>query len=134
MNDVTVLDIDFASGQEPTDGEDYVSLVRVEFTVGGAALARLLGRQHRVLDRALKQATERQLINAALNSAELLKTLTPAISKFVREYLAYELDEPRVAKAVMDFAQEDTGLPFVARVGSRTETVAFELEFDVWSR
>jgi hypothetical protein len=106
--DINIIDIDFASGQEPLAGEDYVSLVRVEFTVGGDALARLLGRQHRVLDRALKQATERQLINAAMNSDELLKTLTPTVSKFVRQYLAYELDEPHVAKAVVDFAQEDS--------------------------
>lgn len=131
--DINIIDIDFAFGQEPTDGEDYVSLVRVEFIVGGAALARLLGRQQRVLDRALKQVTERQLINAALNSDELLKTLTPTVSKFVRQYLAYELEEPHIAKAVVDFAQEDTGLPFVARVDTRNETVTFELEFDVWS-
>ncbi len=131
--DVNIIDIDFASGQEPLDGEDYVSLVRVEFTVGGAALARLLGRQHRVLDRALKQATERQLINAALNSDELLKALTPTVSKFVHNHLMYELDEPYVAKALVDFANE-SDLPYVARVNAQNETVTFELEFDVWSR
>jgi len=50
--DITVHDVEFASGQEPDDavemGEGFASLVRAEFTISGKTLAKVLGKQERV--------------------------------------------------------------------------------------
>jgi hypothetical protein len=51
--DVVVNDIEFASGQEPQDPDEFATLVRANYTIKCETLARMLGKQQRVLERYL---------------------------------------------------------------------------------
>lgn len=126
--DVKVLDIDFAAGQEPTDGQDYVTLVRAEFSVTGRALATALGCQLRVLDRVLEKTPARVVLNRVLQDDTVLTALNQPIKRFVRQYLLDETGE--AARAQVDLAEE-SDLPYTVKVARGT--VVVEAEFDVMS-
>jgi len=126
--DVKVLDVDFASGQEPTDGQDYITLVRVEFSVAGRALVRALGCQLRVLDRVLEKTPTRVVLNRVLQDDIVLTALDQPIKRFVRQYLLDETGE--AARARVDLAEE-SDLPYTVKVARGT--VVMEAEFDVMS-
>ena len=131
--DVAVTEVEYASGQEPGGPDDVCTLVRAGFTVGGAALVRLLGCQARVLDARLAQLVKdargrRTLLNAVQNSREILQAVKPAVLRWVANELSSEFGEyPRMTA---DWAEE-SDLPYVARIDLRARRVEFEVELDV---
>jgi hypothetical protein len=133
--DITVHDVDFASGQEPDDsveaGEDFATLVRVEFTISGRTLARLLGKQERVLEKALTDISDRKVLNAIQNNNDVLRAITPAVKRMVTQYITHDLgaDAPRLS---VDFADE-SDLPYEVKADPRKLAVRVEMEFDVLS-
>lgn len=131
-SDIKVLDVEFASGQEPDDAieqeEDFATLVRVTFTVGGPTLARLLKKQDRVLEQALKTLKPQEVIRAAQNSRDILKELTPPIKKMVQDYISSE--GARAKSVSVDFASE-SDLAYAAKANPAKKEVRIELEFDV---
>lgn len=133
--DIKVDDVDFASGQEPDDaiemGEDFATLVRAEFTISGRTLARLLGKQERVLEKALTTLKPKAVLTAIENSKDVLRALTPAVKRMVQQYITSEGgDAP--SRLTVDFASE-SDLPYKAKADARKKTVTVEMEFDVLS-
>lgn len=131
-SDVQVHSVEFASGQEPDDAianqEDFITLVRVDFTVRGPTLARLLEKQDRVLEKALKELNTKMLLNRAQDSQPLLRELTPAIKKMVQGYVSSE--GARAGRVTVDFANEGD-LAYTAKADPAKKEVRVELEFDV---
>lgn len=131
-SDVQIHSVEFASGQEPDDAienrEDFVTLVRVDFTVGGPTLARLLEKQDRVVEKALKDLKPTALLNRAQDSQALLRELTPAIKRMVQSYVSSE--GARAGRLTVDFASEGD-LAYSAKADATKKEVRMELEFDV---
>lgn len=131
-SDIKVHEVEFASGQEPDDAieheEDFATLVRVDFTVGGPTLARLLKKQDRVLEKALKELKTPAALDAALKSREVLQGLTPAIKKLVADYVRSK--GATASKLTVEFADEGD-LPFRAKAAPDKKELRLELEFDV---
>ena len=133
--DIKVNDVEFASGQEPDDaietGEDFASLVRAEFTIGGRTLARLLGKQERVLEKALTTVKPKAVFAAIEKSKDVLRAVTPAVKRMVQQYVTSEGgDAP--GRLSVDFASE-SDLPYKMKADARKKTVTVEMEFDVLS-
>lgn len=127
--DIEVHNVEFSSGQEPGDPQEFASLVMVDFTVRGRTLAKILRKQARVLGRFLEKAPKRLLLNAIGESAEVLRAVSNPIRREVYNYIRDEFDEtpPRVK---IDFADAgDYG--FTAKIDPRAESVRVEMEFDV---
>lgn len=133
--DIKVHDVEFASGQDEhleeslDSGEGVITLVRAEFTVSGRTLARLLGKQMRVLETALGKMKSRQILNAVDGNREVLKVVGRVAKNMVQRYIVSDLgkDSPRLT---VDFASE-SDLPYKAVVDARNQSVRVELEFDV---
>lgn len=133
--DIKVHDVEFASGQdEPIEdglitGEGFATLVRAEFTISGRTLARLLGKQMRVLETALGKIKPRQILNAVEDSREVLKVVGRAAKNMVQRYIVSDLqmDSPRLGVNV----SEESDLPYTAKIDARNQSVRVELEFDV---
>jgi phosphoribosylaminoimidazole-succinocarboxamide synthase len=131
-SEIQVNEVEFASGQEPEEAveqrEDFVTLVRVTFTVQGKALASLLKKQERALEKALEKATEKEVLHAAQNSSAILKELTLAIKKMVQGYVTSE--GARASGLKVEFASE-SDLDYRAKIDPPKKAVRLELEFDV---
>ncbi len=132
--DIKVHNVEFASGQEPDDaiemGEGFASLVRAEFTISGKTLARLLGKQQRVLEKALDKAKIKQILNAVENSKDVLRAVTPAVKRMVQDYVTDMGGD--AGRLKVDFADE-SDLPYKAKTDARNQAVRVEMEFDVLS-
>lgn len=132
--DIKVHNVEFASGQEPDEaiemGEDFASLVRAEFTVSGRTLARLLGKQQRVLEKALDKATTKLIVNKLQDNRDMLRVLTPAVKRMVTQYITRDLGENAPSKLTVEFAEE-SDLPYTAKIDARKQSVRVELEFEV---
>ncbi len=82
--DIRVTDYEVVPGQEP-DGldDDFASDVAVTFTVGGETLARLLGKQQRVAEKALSKIDRRKAI-ALIGNLNAGKLIMPSLYKYVK--------------------------------------------------
>lgn len=132
-SDISVLNVEFASGQEPDleFDDSFASLVRVEFTIKGRALAKLLNKQERVLPKVLEKIKSHQIINAIQNSENILQIVSPDIRRMVTKYIVIELDK-KAPKLSISFAEE-SDLPYTAKVNPKDMSVTVEMEFDVLS-
>lgn len=129
--DISVLDIDFASGQEPEDNEDFGTLITISFSVSDQSLASLVGKQRRVLYRYLEKASKQQLLNIVLNNNKILRFLKPTIRRFLNEYFVYDLNIDAPQYFNFDWAEE-SDYPYSVKVNPADESVTFEVEIDVW--
>lgn len=98
---------DFEAGQEPqnTADDDYATSFDVEFTLRGRALARMLGKQMRVLDRAVDKLDSASAIRALKRSGRTLDEVAKAASKEIRgamEDHAYEIGAQGVTVSVIE--------------------------------
>jgi len=129
---IQIHNVEFASGQEPDDslevGEGFASLVRVDFTVSGRDLAKLLGKQERTLEKALKDMSPRQILKAAEDNRDVLRAVTPAVKRMVQSYASSV--GGRVRRLDVTFASE-SDLAYRVKIDPRKQTARFELEFDV---
>ena len=132
--DIKVHNVEFASGQEPDDavemGEDFATLVRAEFTISGRTLTRLLGKQERVLEKALTTLKPRAILTAVENSKDALRAVTPAVKRMVQQYVTDM--GGNAGRLKVDFASE-SDLPYKVKADARSKTVRVEMEFDVLS-
>ena len=132
-DDIEVLDVEFQ--QEPEDDDFAVSLY-VTFLVSGQTLARLVGKQRRVLQRYLETAkkkhNENALLHAAVNSDVVLQAVKKAVQRFVREHFVYdlEMDAPRFDVTISEGSSD---YPWLAKIDPANETVIFDIEVDAWT-
>lgn len=123
--------IDFASGQEPLNSQDFACLVRADFTVAGTTLATAVKKQRRVLDRYLETASGREILSRIAEDKEVLRIVTFMIRSMVTRYIAAEFKDRPPAMNVTVAAESD--LPFVVKVDPRALAARVEMEFDVIS-
>lgn len=134
-SDLTVHDVEFASGQEESikeglqTGDGFATLVRAEFTVSGKMLARLLGKQMRVLEQALTKTKPQQVIRALQDNRDVFKVVGKAAKNMVQRYITGDLQED-APRMTVDFA-DDSDLPATAKIDAKRLSVRVELEFDV---
>lgn len=137
MSDITVNDIEFASGQEPDNEEDFITLVRANYTVRGKKLAQILGKQMRVLEKNLvsyskDDKSKRMIITKITEDDDVLITLSQAIRRFVKIYLIQEVmpEDGHIPRISVENADE-SDLPFTIRINPFEQSVTVETEFDV---
>ncbi len=140
MIDITVNDIEFASGQEPDNEEDFITLVRANYTVRGKKLAQILGKQMRVLEKNLlayskDDKSKRMIITKITEDDDVLITLSQAIRRFVKIYLLQEVmsEGGYIPRMSVENAEEGTELPYTIRINPFEQSVTVETEFDVMS-
>jgi|GEM_PF-4646416 len=134
--DIKVTDFEFASGQEPRHDDyddDFVTLVTVTFVVKGKALARLLGKQQRVLEQYLEKLGEHQAVRAIESgdrgAYEVLKVVEPVIKHEVKQYVWSEFDDRETNEMSVDLAGDQDFAS--AKIDPRRQQITFEMEFDV---
>lgn len=127
--ELKVEEVEFASGQEP-ESRDFAALVRVTFSIEGALLARTLGKQRRVLSRALDKAGPRQLFTAVERRPQILAAIRPHVRRLVGEHM--ELLGERRPAVMIDWADE-SDLPYAAFIYPAEQRVRLEMELDVIS-
>ena len=135
-SDIEVIDIEFTSGQEPDQSEDFVTLVRVTYKIKGTKLARLLGKQMRVLDKYLRDLSKdpnakNKILSAATQNREVLAVVGKAVGKFVYDYVVEEFNEPS-GMVIVDFAEE-SDYPYRVKIDPTEQSVIIESEFDAMS-
>lgn len=141
--DVVINEIEFASGQEPLNGEDFVSLVRANYTIKDVTLARMLRKQERVLARYLltigkkNGPTKKQIINMLTREPEPGDKLAPQnqirskIGKFVGGYIVeeFDVDAPRMSIHM----ESESDLPYTLSVDLHDRSVTLETEYGIES-
>jgi len=93
--DIKFTEIEFISGQEPKDDldDEIGTSLRARFTVSGKLLAKMLGKQMRVLEESLDKVTESQMLYALDKiEREVLKMLRPHAVRFVGAFMRDEFD------------------------------------------
>lgn len=128
--EIIVHGVEFASGQEPEQGDDFVTLVRVDFEVKNGTLAKVVGKQRRVLQRYLESASPREVLRALLRDRDILLKIRPAVRKFVENYIKFELEEALPGKKIRVDEAEESDLPFTVRIDVKGLSVRVEAEFD----
>jgi hypothetical protein len=131
-----VKDVDWASGQFPSDDYDpsAVGQVTVKFVVQGPTLARLLGKQERVLPEALSGTNSRKALGYLRGgpvAAQILKAVTPSVQKLVAQ-TAGDRFERGVRGVQVDYSAETTY--WEAHVDQPGQQIVYEIDLDVaWS-
>jgi hypothetical protein len=131
--DITIKGVDWASDQFPDDDYDptAVGQVTVTFRVQGQTLARLLGKQERVLSEAIGKLNGRSAIGLLRSGPvpdQILKVLTPAVQKLVAQ-TAGDRFERSVRGTKVDYSDQTTY--WSADVDQATQSITYEVDFDV---
>jgi hypothetical protein len=110
--DITVNDVDIVSGQEPPDDYDdeFIVTVEAEVVISGTTLCRMLGKQQRVLQAALKALDGDKVIGIFAKSKvsdDVLKALTPKVKAAVVR-MADEEFERGVRITAIDYDENTT--------------------------
>lgn len=95
-SDLDVTTVDFESGQEPQNWE-WATSFYVEFTLSGAMLAKLLGKQRRVLPQALKKTTLKELLHLLDRNTKIqdavVKAARPSIKRLLLDHMMDEFPD-----------------------------------------
>lgn len=132
--DIKVESVDFASGQEPGGfDDDFITLMEATFTISGKALARLFGKQQRVMDRYLSKLSEREALwplkQGGRAADEVLKAVTPVLVKELGWYVLEEFQDREARRVKVDWAElQDLAS---AKIDPRRQAVTYTMEFDV---
>tara|TARA_R110002126_G_scaffold18196_4_gene69890 strand:+ start:5530 stop:6240 length:711 start_codon:yes stop_codon:yes gene_type:complete len=100
-------DTEFVSGQEPdVDGayrnDDFGTIMETRFQLTADDLAKMLGKQRRVLSRALDNLTETQAFYALVNSKQgkkVLSSFRAAAKRLLEEDIDAATDDPGIFRA-----------------------------------
>jgi len=133
---IRVIDVEYAADQEPEPDADesFATLMRTRFHIssGGWPLARLFGKQRRVLPKFLAKVTKRQALDALLDprgreatsvSQAALQALKPRILGLIRN----SLEADTLRNVEMDWALE-SDLPYRADITPAGITYEVEVE------
>jgi hypothetical protein len=139
MSDISVNSVEFASEQEPDNEEDFVTLVRANYTVRGKKLAQILEKQTRVLEKNLiayskSDQSKKMIMTRITEDDDVLVVVSKAIRQFVRAYLIEEVmsDDGYIPRISVENAEE-SDLPYTIRINPYEQSVTVETEFDVMS-
>jgi len=132
-SDIDVTTVDFESGQEPQDWE-WATSFYVEFTLAGAMLAKLLGKQRRVLPQALKRTTPKELLHLLGRNTKIqdavVKATRPSIKRLLLDHMMDEFpDAEEFTIEGMEFGSNDDY--WLANVSRDGEAVHFGVVVDV---
>ena len=131
--DIVVKDLDWASDQFPSDDYDptAVGQVTAKFVVQGQTLARLLGKQERVMPEALAKINDRSAIGYLRSGPvadQILKTLTPVVQKLV-----VQTADDRFGRGArgtrVDYSDQTTY--WSAHVDQAQQSITYEVDLDV---
>ena len=90
MSDIRIHSVEFESGQEPQDlfDDDFATSFDAEFTLGGRALAQMLGVQMRVLDQHLAKLDGRKAVQRFQKSDRIMDMVTQAVTPQIKRTMA----------------------------------------------
>lgn len=136
--DIVIKNVEVVSDQFPEDDfdPDAVADVAIEFILKGKLLAQLMGKQERVLEKALKDLKPKQTIallgQGSRNKAidEILKAFRRPVNKVINEEAQGSFNRgARISWRDFDFA-DDTSY-WSAKVDKNKKEIAFEVEVSV---
>jgi len=134
MADIRINSVEFESGQEPSDDYDdeFATSFDVSFTLGGRVVAALLGKQVRVLDRALLKVDGKQAVRAFQNNPRLQDEVLKAASRQIKQALFDYVDDEfgrGVRTTAMEFHTDS--MYWTGSVDARKGTVTIEGQVSV---
>ena len=132
-SDVKVIEADFVSGQEPKDDDsEFITDVEVTVNVSGMALARLFGKQRRVMEAFLEKLKPESAVNRLANGGRLaepiLRATKPKVNRLLEYYGLEEFDR-QVKITGIDFT-ENTDY-WEAKIDARKQSIRFTIELSV---
>ena len=130
-SDIQVHSVDMVSGQEPTSPDEFATSMRVEFTLSGQALARMLGKQMRVLEHTLEKLEPSRAMRL-LDKTErpVMQALRPKVQAWLDDYGRDELDVSQANIDLLEFDWESDSY-WSAKVDPRKEAIRFTVELSV---
>lgn len=127
MADLTIEELDFVPDREPDPDEmldpDATTEFLVTLTLSGRTLARLLGKQLRVLRRALEKLDSQKALRLLLNEAPPPE-LRRAARRLLSEYFAYDLVMDPPTLEVLEWSEVQDLVS--VRVSPVAESIKFE--------
>lgn len=136
--DIVVSDVDFVSGQEPSDDgdDDFAADLSATVTIRGATLARLLGAQARTLERKLAVMRPDQAIRALDNASP--KKVLQAIKRHAQRVVGYYAHDTFGHGAVLkDVSFTEDRQYWSADIDPRSGQITFSIEvssYGEWKR
>jgi hypothetical protein len=134
MGDIDIHWAEFEPGQEPQDAgdDDFATSFDVEFTLRGRTLARLLGVQMRVLDRAVARLDGRKALRLLKNHNQTLDAVIKAVAGEIKGVMvdhAFDIGAEGVAISVIE--PHTDGSYWEASVDKRKGEVKYQVQFNV---
>lgn len=131
---VHVTNVEWVSDQFPGDDNDpdAAAQVYLEFSLSGEQVAKLLGKQMRVLDEALKKLQSKEALAALSHSSQTEREILQAAKAPIMKLLtqdARENFERGVKNVKMDIA--DRSDVWEAKVNAAKKQIDFTIEVDV---
>jgi len=123
---ITLTDIEFASGQEPS--EEGTALLTAYLTFSGAELARLIGRQQRMLDKALKALSPKWAFNKLLDTT-IPSVVQTAALRLIGDYFLDELQEEAPEELKFEWAEVQ---PDFSGAMIKKDSIVFVVELSAW--
>jgi len=132
-SDIRVVNVDFVGDRQPRwDGDpDFTADVTVTFDVSGMALARLFGKQRRVLEGFLEKLDEKTAIKrieaGGSRTSQIMRAIEPEVNDLIIDYNLNEFDSD---SKVRDFTpSEDTSF-WEADIDPRKQRIRYTIEVD----
>lgn len=126
--------VGFVSDQDPNDDDDdWAADMEVKVTLKGKEVAQLLGKQERVLQRAMEKLTEKQALALLTNgrnkvSKDVMRSIRSGVSREVAHYGQSEFGR-RSKIDTVDWTENSEH--WSAKIDAKKQTIEFEVEVGV---
>lgn len=122
--------VEIVSGQEPESTEFLATSMRVKFTLSGRTLARMLGKQQRVVGKTLERLSDKAAMRLLDKvEREVVKGVKPLVKDFLVDYAGYALSaEVEIDELELDWNSDSH---WSAKIDPKKESIAYTVEMNV---
>jgi hypothetical protein len=137
VTDILVKEVDFVSGQEPQDDFDPTFAVDVEAVVviSGVMLARLMGKQQRVVSTVLEKMNQKEAISLVSRGGStinpIITTLKGKISRLLDDYAR---DQFSRGARVTGIELSDNTDYWEAKINASEQSIQYNIELNVMGK
>jgi hypothetical protein len=135
--DILVKEVDFVSGQEPQDDFDptFVTDVEAVVVISGVMLARLMGKQQRVVSAVLEKMNQKEAISLVSRGGNvvnpIIMTLKGKISRLLDDYAR---DKFNRGARVTGIELADNTEYWEAKINASEQSIQYNIELSVMGK
>ncbi len=132
LTEMKVSVVGFVNGQEPDDTDDeWAGDIEVKGTIQGREVAQLLGKQQRVVQKALEKLGSKKALALISNggnkvSKGIMSAVKAQAKRFANEYAMDEFDR-RAKVDDVEFGSDESS--WSAKIDPKKEQIDFEIDF-----